>query len=112
MRSPGKFYSSIIRLVTPNIILIITADPNPFLPDSRGVGQTTLAWTSYGTAAVEIHVNAPNGNMFAGSGPGSFSTTTGHWVRDGMTFYLQNVSHGLPLTSANTLATVRMTAAP
>ncbi len=77
-----------------------------------GTGQTTLAWTSYGTSAVEIHVNAPNGNMFAGSGPGSFSSTTGHWVRDGTTFYLQNVSNGLPLTSANTLATVRITAFP
>jgi hypothetical protein len=31
-------------------------------------------------------------------------------VRDGMTFYLQNVSNGLPLTSANTLARVTMTA--
>src|SRR6266480_1244625 len=86
----------------------ITADPNPFLADSEGVGQTTLAWTSYGTTAVEIHVNAPNGPKFAGGDPGSFSMSTGHWVRDGMTFYLQNVSNGLPLTAANTLARVTM----
>jgi glucose/arabinose dehydrogenase len=88
----------------------ITADPNPFVADSEGVGQTTLAWTSYGTTAVEIHVNTPNGNRFAGSGPGTFSALTGHWVRDGMTFYLQNTSNGLPLTAANTLARVTMAA--
>jgi len=88
----------------------ITADPNPFVPDSRGLGQTRLAWTSYGTTNVEIHVNAPNGNGFISSGPGSFSAPTGHWVQNGQTFYLQNVSNGLPLTSANTLATVTMTA--
>ena len=87
----------------------ITADPNPFLTDSQGIGQTTIAWTSYGTTAVEIHANAPDGNRFAGSGPGSFSEATGHWLRDDMTFYLQNTSDGLPLTAANTLATVTVT---
>ncbi len=86
----------------------ITANPNPFVADSEGVGQTTLAWASYGTSAVEIHVNAPDGARFAGGDPGAFSLATGHWVKDGMTFYLQNVSNGLPLTAANTLATVTM----
>src|SRR5205085_38158 len=88
----------------------ITADPNPFVADSHGVGQTKLAWTSYGTNNVEVHIGAPNGRAFISSGPGSYSATTGHWVRDGMTFYLQNVSNGRPLTSANTLATVTITA--
>jgi len=90
----------------------ISALPNPFMADSNGLGQTTLAWTSYGTRRVEIHVNAPDGPAFAGGNPGSFSMATGHWVQDGMTFYLQNVSNGLPLTGANTLATVTMTASP
>jgi glucose/arabinose dehydrogenase len=88
----------------------ITAVPNPFLPDSQGLGQTTVAWTSYGTTAVEVHVNAPNGPKFAGGDPGAYSLPTGHWVVNGMTFYLQNVSNGLPLTTANTLATVTMRA--
>ena len=86
----------------------ITANPNPFLADPSGLGQTTLAWTSYGTSAVEVRVDAPDGNKLAGSGDGSFSTNTGHWVRDGMTVYLQDVSGGLPLTAANTLATVTL----
>jgi glucose/arabinose dehydrogenase len=90
----------------------ISANPNPFQPDANGLGQTTLTWTSAGTNRVEVHVNAPNGNRLVESGPGSFSTLTGQWVRDGMTFYLQNVSNGLPLSSANTLARVTMTASP
>jgi len=90
----------------------ISAWPNPFAPDPNGLGQTTLVWTSVGTTQVEIHVNAPNGPGFAGSGQGSYALGTGHWVNDGMIFYLQNVSNGLPLTSANTLATVTMYAAP
>jgi hypothetical protein len=90
----------------------ITASPNPFTPNSQGLGQTTLTWTSAGTTKVEIHVDAPNGNMFTGSGPGTFSATTGLWVQNGQTFYLQNVSNGLPLTSANTLGTVKMSASP
>ena len=90
----------------------ISANPNPFTPDVRGLGQTTLTWTSAITNKVEVHVNAPDGNRLATSGPGSFSVTTGQWVRNGMTFYLQDVSNGQPLTSANTLATVMMTASP
>jgi hypothetical protein len=31
---------------------------------------------------------------------------TGQWVTNGMTFYLQDVSQGQPLTAANTLATL------
>lgn len=88
----------------------ITADPNPFVPNSSGKGQTTLTWTTTGIMRAEVHINAPNGSMFAGSGPGTFSSTTGQWVEDGMRFYLQNVSNGLPLTAANTLATVIMKA--
>jgi len=95
---------------TPGTTGSVSAKPNPFTPNSQGLGQTTLTWTSVGTTRVEIHVNTPNGNMFTGSGPGTFSATTGLWVRDGQTFYLQNVSNGLPLTSANTLATVTMKA--
>jgi glucose/arabinose dehydrogenase len=87
----------------------ITADPNPLITDWRGLGATTLHWTSYGTTQVQVHVNAPNGTGFSGSGPGTFSATTGEWAGPGMTFYLQNVSNGLPLTSANTLATVTLT---
>jgi hypothetical protein len=34
------------------------------------------------------------------------SATTGDWITDGAVFYVQDVSGGKALTSANTLATV------
>jgi len=87
----------------------IIADPNPLIVDPPAPGHVTLSWKSYGTRRVEIHVDDPNGKMFAGSGPGCFSKKTGPWARVGMTFYLQNVSNGLPLTPDNTLAKVTLT---
>jgi len=95
-----------MRAVSATPIGSIIADPNPFTPNAQGLGQTTLTWTSAGTNEVEVHVNSPNGNRIARTGAGTFSTNTGQWVRNGMTFYLQNVSNGLPLTSANTIGTV------
>jgi SAM-dependent methyltransferase len=87
---------------------LIAAEPNPFPMDSQGVGQTTVSGMTYATNRVEIHVDAPDGTLFARSGPGLFSHKTGHWVRDGTKFYLQNVSDGLPLTPENTIAMVTL----
>jgi 2-polyprenyl-3-methyl-5-hydroxy-6-metoxy-1,4-benzoquinol methylase len=86
----------------------ISAEPNPFNADSQGVGQTALSWMAYATSKVEVHVGAPDGLLFARTGPGRFTQATGEWVRDGTTFYLQNVSKGLPLVAENTIATVTL----
>lgn len=86
----------------------ISAEPNPFNADSQGVGQTTLSWMTYATSKVEVHVDAPDGLLFARTGPGRFTQATGEWVRDGTTFYLQNVSKDLPLVAENTIATVTL----
>ncbi len=84
----------------------ITASPNPMqVCDGTGLGITTLSWTSTGTSTVEVHVSSPSGTLFASSGP-SGSGATGKWVGQGTQFFLQDVSGGLPLTSANTIATV------
>ena len=87
---------------------LIAADPNPFRANSEGQGITTLSWMTYATSRVEVHVDAPDGPLFARSRPGIFSQETGHWVRDGTRFYLQNVSNGLPLTAENTIAIVTL----
>jgi SAM-dependent methyltransferase len=87
---------------------LISAEPNPFRPDSQGLGQTTLSWLAYGTSKVEVRVNAPDGPLLTRQGPGRYSQSTGQWVRDGTTFYLQNVSKGLPLVAKNTIATVTL----
>jgi hypothetical protein len=85
----------------------ISASPNPIVvSDGTGLGVTTVTWSSSGTSAVEVHINSPTGSLFSSTRDGMFSQTTGKWVTNGTVFYLQNVSNGLPLTSANTLATV------
>jgi hypothetical protein len=96
------------RAVKPPPSGLITAEPNPFRPDSEGLGQTTLSWLAHGTSKVEVRINAPNGPLLARQGPGRHSQATGQWVRDGTTFYLQNVSKGLPLTAENTIARVTL----
>jgi hypothetical protein len=56
---------------------------------------------------VEIHVNAPDGPLFA-RGPAVGNATVTGWVADGTTFYLQDVTRQKPLTLLNTLGTVTM----
>jgi SAM-dependent methyltransferase len=90
---------------------LIAAEPNPFHLDSQGAGITTLSWMTYAASRVEIHVDAPDGLLFARTGPGIFSYKTGQWVRNGTAFYLQNVSDGLPLTPENTIAMVTVRSA-
>jgi 2-polyprenyl-3-methyl-5-hydroxy-6-metoxy-1,4-benzoquinol methylase len=97
--------------ISPRPLGLIAATPNPFHPDAQGQGQTTVTWMTYATNKVEVHVDAPDGILFARSGPGIFSQETGQWVRDGTKFYLQNVSRGLPLTAENTIAVVTMKSA-
>jgi 2-polyprenyl-3-methyl-5-hydroxy-6-metoxy-1,4-benzoquinol methylase len=87
---------------------LITAEPNPFQPDSSGVGETTVSWMTYATSKVEVRVDSPDGLLFARTGPGRFCQATGPWVRNGTTFYLQNVSDDSPLIAENTIATVTL----
>jgi hypothetical protein len=69
------------------------------------LGVTTVSWNVSGVQTVEIHIGAPNGVFFSGGGP-SGTATTGLWTANGMTFYLQDVTGGKPLTSDNTLGSV------
>lgn len=86
----------------------IAADPNPITASNDSIlGATTIRWESTGTEAVEVRVGAPDGPLFSRTGSGG-DATTGEWVRDGTTFYLQDVSGGVPLTSAHTLARVEV----
>jgi len=82
----------------------LTASPNPVPPGPSGLGTTTLSWTSTSNS-VEIHVNSPGGPLFAAGGA-TGSATTGPWVTNGMTFYLQDASQGTSTSAANTMATL------
>ena len=82
------------------------ARPNPIhMSDYSGLGVTRLSWKSLRAEAVEVHVDYPDGPLFSSTSP-SGSEVTGNWVRDGMIFYLQDVSGGLPLTSDNTIDSI------
>jgi hypothetical protein len=82
------------------------ASPNPILVTSgAGLGSTTLYWNAPAAGTVEIHVGAPQGPLMAQGGSQGTASASG-WVSDGLTFYLQDVSGGKPLTDENTLATV------
>ena len=83
----------------------LTVTPNP-IPVSGGatVGTATLTWKAPNAQIIEIHVGSPSGALFTQFGFKG-SATTGAWVTEGMTFYLQDVTGGKPLTADNTLAT-------
>lgn len=86
---------------------VFSASPNPiYTSNAYGLGQTTLTFNALSTVStVQVHIGSPTGPQLGqASNPGSMAT--GLWVSNGMKFYLQNVTGGLPLTAANTIATV------
>jgi 6-phosphogluconolactonase len=84
------------------------ANPNPVVAaDASGLGQTTLSWNAPEATEVHLRLGAPDGPLIAYQGNFG-SVTTGRWIFRPVTFYLQDVSGGKPLTSANTLGTVRV----
>jgi hypothetical protein len=93
---------------------LIWATPNP-VPVAPGsaLGMTTIQWNvpavgewfTTTQVAVEVHINSPTGPLFAAGG-GSSSATTGEWVTDGMTFYLQDVTGNKALTTSGTIGTI------
>jgi hypothetical protein len=110
--APPSGYFSGYAAGTDDSLPFLSATPNPAPPASNaGLVQVTLAWSAPGAQQVEIHVGAPDGILMTGGGS-SGSATTGLWVPNGLTFYLQDVSGGKPLTGANTLANVTVVVRP
>jgi hypothetical protein len=56
---------------------------------------------------VDLRIGGPNGNLFGSGGP-SGKATTGDWVRDGMTFYLQDADAPDPLSASATLGSLKL----
>ena len=84
----------------------LTASPNPIpVTGNASLGQTTLSWNAPNADVIEIHIGSPSGALFTQMGTRG-SIQTGLWVSDGLTFYLQDVTGGNPLTSDYTLATI------
>ena len=89
----------------PSLGPTFTASPNPIPVSAGKLGQTTISWSAPDAQVVEIHLGSPSGSLFTDQGNRG-SIQTGVWVSDGMTFYLQDVTGGKPLTSDYTLATL------
>jgi hypothetical protein len=83
----------------------LTATPNPTAAGTSGYAQTTLSWWAPNASALELHVGSPDGPLVAVSGP-SGTATTGAWITNGTTFYLQDATSGISISPGNTLATV------
>jgi hypothetical protein len=82
----------------------LTAAPNPIsVTGNAVVGSTTISWSAPDAQVIEIHLGSPDGPLFTRMGNRG-SIETGNWVLDGMTFYLQDITDGKPLTSDYTLA--------
>ena len=78
--------------------------PNPIPVNGSADGTAIVRWNAPNAQEIEVHVGSPTGTLFT-QNSNKGSAPTGTWVTDGMTFYLQDVTGGKPLTPANTLAT-------
>ena len=83
----------------------LSAFPNPVPVTGAAEGATTLIWNVSNAQFIEILVGTPTGPLFADGGNRG-SATTPTWVTDGMTFYVQDVSGGIPASASNTVATL------
>jgi len=83
----------------------LTAFPNPIPVTGSADGSATISWNAPNADYIEIHIGSPTGPLFTYDGNHG-SVQTGAWVSEGLTFYLQDVTGGKPLTAANTLATL------
>lgn len=87
---------------------VITAAQNPVpLVAGSSYGQTSITWTAPSASATEIHLGSPSGPLFA-AGTSTGSATTGAWVTDGLTLYLQDATNGNSTSAQNTLGTLTL----
>jgi hypothetical protein len=91
----------------PHEVTLVARPDHVIQPDGSGLGEVELFWTVPDGVASEVHVNAPDGALFARSS-GSGQARTGKWVSNGMQFFLQDVSGGKPLTKEHTLSRVQV----
>lgn len=90
----------------PAVARSLAAFPNPIpVTGSEQVGATTITWNAPGVDWVQVRVGKPDGALLAEGGSRG-SVRTEFWVSDGLTFFLQDLTGGKPLTAANTLATL------
>jgi hypothetical protein len=86
----------------------ISLNPSRIIaPFGQTTGTATVTWRATGVSRVQIRVGSPNGTPLTGLDNPNGSSTTGNWVSNGTTFYLQDGSSGDSAGSSKTLAFVR-----
>jgi hypothetical protein len=102
----GNICVTSLNAPCPSVGPSLTANPNPIpVAGKAPLGSTTINWIAPDAQVTEIHIGSPNGPLFTAGGNRG-SAQTGPWVADGVTFYLQDVTGGKPLTLDYTLATL------
>ena len=86
----------------------LSASPNPIMLNGAAGGSTTITFNAP-SQMVQLRLGSPTGLLLY-QGPGSGTVTTGPYITNGTVIYLQDVSNNQPLTAANTLATVTISA--
>ena len=86
---------------------LLRIEPNPILMGTHADrAVATISWEVEGTRRVDVRINAPNGVLFCG-GNARGSATTGNWVVDGTTFFLQDADARNSSSAENTIAVAR-----
>jgi glycosyltransferase involved in cell wall biosynthesis len=85
----------------------IKADPNPVRSAYPGPVSTTLSWSSSGAEKVDVRIGGPAGQLFS-QFKVSHGITTGSWVTDRMTVFLQDCSGRNALTMKHTLDVIKI----
>ena len=102
----GNICMTSVNAPCPSVGPSLTANPNPITVTGNAiVGSTTINWNAPDAQVIEIHIGSPDGTLLTQQ-LNRGSIQTGTWVSDGLTFYLQDVTGGKPLTSDYTLATL------
>lgn len=99
--APDPVLPAIAATVRPGTTL--RADPDPVIT-AEGPAETTIIWSTT-AKRVQIRIGGPNGPLMGNAGP-TGSAKTGDWVKNGMTFYLQDMDAPDPQSPAATLGSL------
>ena len=87
---------------------IISLTPSRIVaPPGQSTASATITWRALGVSRVQIRVGSASGTPVTGLEVLQGSSTTGNWITNGTTFFLQDASSGDSAGSAKTLAFVR-----
>ena len=105
----GNINTSSAAAATTTSDSAFSASPNPIVLNGATLGATTLTF-NVPSSYIRIYVGSLGGyELYEGPGTGSFQTIP-IFPSGTTTLYLQNAAPGTPLTAANTLATLTVTA--